>query len=157
MEIVPQLRRLGLTVAAAESCTAGYLSSLLTRTSGSSRVFLGGWIVYTPAAKRILCGLPEEEVRRVHGVSAPLAGRLAEGIRHTLHSDIGIAVVGFAGPDAPRPGDVGTGYIGLSTARRLRTEKFFITGNRNRVRVYAARRALSLLDDELRAIRQGQK
>ena len=50
----------GLTIATAESCTAGGLASRLTDRPGSSAYLLGGMVVYSNAMKTELAGVPAE-------------------------------------------------------------------------------------------------
>lgn len=87
-----------LTIATAESCTAGLLTGRLTDRAGSSEWVLGGLVVYSNAAKRDLAGVPQELLERVGAVSTEVAAALAEGARSRLGADIGVGITGIAGP-----------------------------------------------------------
>jgi nicotinamide-nucleotide amidase len=89
----------GLTIATAESCTAGGLASRLTDRPGSSAYLLGGLVVYSNAAKTSLAGVPAELIERVGAVSSEVAVALASGARERLGTDIGVGITGIAGPD----------------------------------------------------------
>src|SRR6478736_1422298 len=88
-----------LTIATAESCTAGGLASRLTDRPGSSAYLLGGLVVYSNEAKSALAGVPADLIERVGAVSPEVALALASGARERLGSDIGVGITGIAGPD----------------------------------------------------------
>ena len=90
----------GLTIATAESCTAGGLASRLTDLAGSSAYLLGGLVVYSNAMKTELAGVPAELIERVGAVSAEVALALAEGARDRVGTDLGVGITGIAGPGA---------------------------------------------------------
>lgn len=87
-----------VTIATAESCTAGLLAGRLTERAGSSEWVLGGLVVYSDAAKRDLAGVPDELLERVGAVSVNVAAALAEGARSRLGADLGVGITGIAGP-----------------------------------------------------------
>lgn len=96
------------TVAAAESATAGILSSRLAEVPGSSSTFKGGAIVYATAAKHEVAGIDPALLEEHPAVSQPVTIALARRIRELYRSDYGLAVTGVAGP-APQDGvEVGT-------------------------------------------------
>ena len=96
----------GKKIACAESCTGGLISAAITSVSGSSAVMDMSICTYAVSAKEKFIG-------------AETASAMAEGVRKTAGSDIGVSVTGVAGPtggtvDTP----VGTVYVGLSTKGR---------------------------------------
>ena len=97
----------GLTIATAESCTAGLLAARLTDRAGSSAYVLGGLVVYSNAAKHELAGVPAELIERVGAVSAEVAQALAAGARARLGTDIGVGITGIAGPGGGSAGQAG--------------------------------------------------
>ena len=94
------LREAGLTVAVAESCTGGLLGAALTAVPGASDYVLGGVIAYADAVKVELLGVSEGQLATRGAVSEEVAAAMAEGVRERLHSDVGLAVTGVAGPDS---------------------------------------------------------
>ena len=94
----------GLTIATAESCTAGLLAGRLTDRPGSSAYVLGGLVVYSNEAKHRLAGVSRELIADVGAVSAEVAVALADGARARLGTDIGVGITGVAGPDGGTPG-----------------------------------------------------
>ena len=146
------LRRRRLTLAVAESCTAGLLAARLTCVPGSSRYFRGGVLAYHDQLKRGLLGVRDLTLSGPGAVSAACAREMAEGARRSAGAEIGLAITGIAGPaggTARKP--VGLVFIGLagpgpaSAARR-----FLFPGGREAVRRRAAATALRLLWERLR-------
>ncbi|HYO39757.1 MAG TPA: competence/damage-inducible protein A [Nocardioidaceae bacterium] len=88
----------GLTIATAESCTAGLLAGRLTERAGSSGWVRGGLVVYSNEAKHDLADVPLELVERHGAVSEGVAAALADGARRRLRADVGVGITGIAGP-----------------------------------------------------------
>ena len=71
---------------------------------------------------------------------------MAAGVRRLCGADIGLAVTGIAGPDGgtdKKP--VGLVYIALSSENRAEVRELKFSGNREKIRTYAAKNALNLL------------
>lgn len=140
------LRRRGLTLALAESCTGGLVGHRITNVPGSSDYFLFGAVVYANAAKEAVLGVPGETIRRHGAVSHETAAAMAEGVRRVAGSDIGVATTGIAGPGGGTPAKpVGTVFFGLATPEGTRTERRLFTGGRGDIKEMAAQEALTLL------------
>ena len=92
------LRRRGLQVAVAESCTGGLLGAALTAMPGSSDYVLGGVIVYSDELKVALLGVTQALLRQHGAVSTQVARAMACGARERLGASIGAAITGVAGP-----------------------------------------------------------
>jgi nicotinamide-nucleotide amidase len=141
-----------LTLAAAESCTGGLLAQRLTAVPGSSRYFLGGAVVYADALKTTFADVPEELVRTEGPVSAAVASALAEGIRIKTGASVGVSITGIAGPGPGAPGPdedkpIGLVYVGISFADDAGTKvtELNLTGDRERIRLWASQHALEQL------------
>jgi nicotinamide-nucleotide amidase len=150
-----QLRESCQTLAVAESCTAGMLGMHITRVPGSSSYFMGGVLCYSDRAKIELCGVPAELIQRFGAVSAEVAEALARGVRETLHSSVGLAITGIAGPGGATPEKpVGLVYIGISDGARTESRHRVMPGDRDTVRERSAYLALSWLRRFLTSSRQ---
>lgn len=139
-----------LTVATAESCTAGLVAAMLTEVPGSSAWFLGGWVVYANRMKTAALGIPSELIAREGAVSEPVVQRMAAETLRRSSSDYALALAGVAGPEGGSPEKpVGTIWIGLgkNTAGQahVATERFLLFGDRTMVRERAAKTALNML------------
>lgn len=136
----------GLSIATAESCTAGLLAARLTERPGSSAYLRGGLVVYSNAAKHDLAGVPEQLIDTVGAVSAEVADALAAGARTRLAANIGVGITGIAGPDggsADKP--VGLVHLcvtgdGSAVARSVR-----LSGSRSDVRTRAVVIAMHMI------------
>lgn len=146
------LKNKNLTLAAAESETAGYLSYLLTKTPGSSNTFKGSFIVYSLDSKNKLFKLPEKLLKKTQGVSPEIAAYLAEKIRKKLKSSIGISIVGFAGPTAKKGKKVGTTFIAISDKEKIFVTGAVINGTRDKVRKETAKFTIEILYQYLKAL-----
>lgn len=138
------------TLVAAESCTGGLLSQRLTAVPGSSRYFLGGAVVYADRLKTEFADVPEELVDTEGPVSTPVAKAMAEGIRQRTGASVGVGITGIAGPgpgtgpDAEKP--IGLVYIALAfEGEQPRVTELNLTGDRDRIRLWACQHALELL------------
>jgi nicotinamide-nucleotide amidase len=140
----------GLTLATAESCTAGGLASRLTDRPGSSAYLLGGLVVYSNEAKTALAGVPAELIERVGAVSSEVALALASGARERLGSDIGVGITGIAGPDggtADKP--VGLVYLCAIGPDGTLPRRVIVPGSRADVRSRSVIIALHMLRELL--------
>jgi PncC family amidohydrolase len=142
--LVKGLSALSLTVAVAESCTAGLVADLLAQVPGASRVFWGSFVSYTPAAKAAMLGVDGELIRRRGAVSRETALAMAEGALKRSGADMAVAVTGLAGPLGDGSGTpVGTVWIASAVrGEDSRASVFHYAGSRNETRYSAALDAL---------------
>ena len=112
--LIGTVREKGVMIAAAESCTGGLLSSLLTSKPGSSDYFLGSVVSYDPSVKKGVLGVKGETVERYGVVSDECALEMADGVRRITMADYSVSVTGVAGPDESEGKKVGTVSFGFS-------------------------------------------
>jgi nicotinamide-nucleotide amidase len=96
------LRAPRLTLAAAESLTAGQVQARIASVSGSSAYFLGGITAYTLEQKVRHLGVNRETAGPVDCVSAQVAEEMAAGAIRLFGSDLAAATTGYAEPNAAR-------------------------------------------------------
>ncbi|MFC4430609.1 CinA family protein [Citricoccus alkalitolerans] len=150
--VVQLLIHRDLTIATAESLTAGLLAATLAEVPGASGTLQGGVVAYQNHVKERLLGVDPSLLARVGAVDAEVARQMAEGARHVTGSDVGISTTGVAGPDAHQGKPVGTVYVGLAgmpghaepEAVLLRLE-----GNREAIRRGTVRRGLQMVQARL--------
>ena len=146
--VVKLLKDKNLTVATAESCTAGYISKRITDISGASQVFHFGVSTYSNESKARELFVPMQLINKYGAVSSPVAACMAKGIRKKSGADIGISITGIAGPksdDTNKP--VGLSYIGLSDKNGeyvLKSQKSSLK-DREYIRYTSASEALNFL------------
>ncbi len=141
-----RLRQLGLTVAVAESCTGGLVSSLITDVAGSSDYFVGGAVTYANSAKEGILGVDPLTLATQGAVSPEVAQAMARQVRRLFGADIGLAVTGIAGPGGGTPEKpVGLTYIHLSAADEEWGERHVWQGDRLANKQQSAAAVLALL------------
>jgi nicotinamide-nucleotide amidase len=141
-----RLATAGLTIAFAESCTAGLLASTLTDVAGSSVYVLGGVVSYSNEAKTHVLGVPKNTLASHGAVSAETAAAMAAGARTLFNSDLAVAVTGIAGPGGGTPEKpVGLVYLHLAGADAGWGEQHFWPYDRIGNKLASVEAALSML------------
>ncbi len=136
----------GKTLSAAESCTGGMISSLITSVSGSSEYYLGSVTSYANSVKNGVLGVPMEIIEKHGAVSSETVAAMAEGVRKLTGSDFSVATSGIAGPGGgsdTKP--VGLVWIGVSSGKGTETFSMTFKNDRKRNIERFASSALNLL------------
>jgi nicotinamide-nucleotide amidase len=134
------------TISAAESCTGGLLAQRLTSIAGSSSYFLGGAVCYSNEMKTAWANVPAELIQTKGAVSTEVAIALADGIRRSVGSTVGVGITGIAGPGGgsdEKP--VGTVHIALSHAGGVKERGVRFPGDREAIRWHASQLALDMV------------
>ncbi|MES9874805.1 MAG: nicotinamide-nucleotide amidase [Candidatus Sedimenticola sp. PURPLELP] len=135
----------GLVMAAAESCTGGWIAKAMTDIAGSSGCFDRGFVTYSNEAKQEMLGVTRSTLEKHGAVSEETVGEMVRGALVNSRASVAVAVSGIAGPGggtAEKP--VGTvcfawGLEGGVSA--VATHQF--TGDREAVRRQAVISALN--------------
>jgi CDP-diacylglycerol--glycerol-3-phosphate 3-phosphatidyltransferase len=156
-ELGEVLRRGGMTVSVAESCTGGLVGALITDQPGSSAYFLGGVIAYADEVKRDQLGVPAALLKRVGAVSREVAEAMAAGARSRFGSTLSVGVTGIAGPDADGSGKpVGLTYVAVASPGGVSSHEYTFDGDRWFNRRQAATRAIRLLTEAARVVERSR-
>ena len=140
----------GKTLSAAESCTGGTISALLTSVSGSSAYYLGSVTSYANEIKMNVLGVPEEIISQHGAVSSECVAAMAEGVRRLTGSDYSVATSGIAGPGGgSEEKPVGLVWIGVSSDKGTETFKMLFRSDRKRNIERFASSALNKLREKL--------
>lgn len=134
----------GLTVATAESLTAGLLAATIAEVPGASAMLRGGLIVYATDLKETLAGVPWETLAQFGAVSPETAAALGLGAADRCGAEIGIGLTGVAGPDRQEGHPPGTVFLGLSRNMSVTVHKLSVNGDRARIRAAATLAGLDL-------------
>ncbi|HVX74566.1 MAG TPA: CinA family protein [Bradyrhizobium sp.] len=114
-QIAAKLMQRKQTIAVAESSTGGLISASLLAVPGASAYFLGGAVVYTKGARRLLMDISDEAMKGLRPSSEPYARLLADQVRQRFSADWGLSETGATGPTGNRYGDAaGHSCIGIS-------------------------------------------
>ncbi len=140
------LKDRGLKIAVAESCTGGNLANRITNVSGSSEYFERGVVSYSNAAKVEILKVNEDTILEHGAVSLQVARQMAEGIKSTSGTDIGISLTGIMGPTgASIDKPIGLVYIGLCDDKVCTAKKFLFGDDRILNKQRASQTALDML------------
>lgn len=150
--VVKLLKERGKTVAFAESCTGGLLSSMIVNVPGASEVFVGGVVAYDNEVKKKILGVREETLEKFGAASEVCVREMCEGLKKLMGADICLAISGIAGPTGGSPEKpVGTVFIDLFE-KEHKTVKYHFSGDRNMIRTRSAMTSLELLRRYLKGV-----
>ena len=139
------LRGTGKTLSAAESCTGGMISHMITTVPGSSEYYLGSVTSYVIAVKEKVLGVPSETIQANGVVSSEVAAAMAEGVRRLTGSTYAVSTTGLAGPGGDGHNPEGTVWIGVTGPHGTLTRRFCYHNDRKRNIERFAATALDLL------------
>ena len=115
--VIKTAKQSGLTVATAESCTAGAVAQALAAAPGASEHFQGGFVTYTKDMKSRTLGVSKSLMEAKSAVCAEVAEAMAKGALERSGADAAVAVTGVAGPDPDEDGNpVGLIFCCTATA-----------------------------------------
>ena len=127
------LLKAGRTLSAAESCTGGMISHLITSVAGSSQYYLGSVTSYANSVKENVLGVPGEIIDKYGAVSSECVAKMAEGVKKITGSDYSVATSGIAGPGGGTP-DKPVGLVWIGVCSPTCTETFSIVYKNDRKR-----------------------
>ena len=142
------MKRHGLTLATAESCTASLIASQLAEVPGAGALLECAFVVYSPEAKRHCLGVPAEVLARYNLTSTEVASAMARGVAERAQASVIVANTGVAdgGADGVPAGTQCYAWLlrspqdGTDSMLFVETRQF--SGGRNAVRCFAAEYAL---------------
>ena len=122
-----------LTLATAESCTAGNIAAIITAIPGSSRFYKGGIVAYNNDVKINLLGVSPQTLEEKGAVSEEAVIEMVKGAMKSMNSDCAVATSGVAGPTGGTPENpVGSVWIAAGMKDKIITLK--VTGDEGRKR-----------------------
>jgi len=146
------LRKKGLTLATAESCTGGLVAKRITDLPGSSDVFRQGWVVYSNDSKKSCLGVSSKMIEKYGAASSQVARQMALGALKRSHAQVAVALTGIAGPGGgTEKKPVGLVYYGLAwrfqeaDPVQLYTTDTCVPSTREVVRLFSSHYALDLI------------
>src|SRR5690348_9119628 len=92
------LKAQGISMAAAESCTGGWIGQAMTMVPGSSNWFERGFVTYTNESKQEMLGVSAETLKKWGAVSEQTVQEMATGALLASRAQLSVAVSGVAGP-----------------------------------------------------------
>ncbi len=140
----------GQSIAIAESCTGGAISSKFTAMAGASGYFMSGITTYSNESKVEFLGVRAETLEAYGAVSEQVACEMAEGARVRSNADFAVSTTGIAGPSGgsvEKP--VGTVWIGVSSKDRTFAVLKNCGTDRSQIIARATAEAITLLKSEI--------
>ena len=153
-EINEMMWRNHKTLATAESCTAGRVSSVITAVPGSSNYYKGGLVCYSDEIKTELLKVDADVIAEKTPVCEEVVRQMVIGANELFHTDYAVAISGFAGPGGPDGGRsgviVGTIWIAVGTKDDVVTTMIEEDNGRDKNLASATTVAMHLLRDYLK-------
>jgi nicotinamide-nucleotide amidase len=143
--VLALMRKRGLKLTLAESCTGGLIAHRLTNVPGASEVLERCYVVYSEEAK-VELGVDRSLIDRHGVVSAQVAEAMAARAASRVPGSVGLSTTGVAGPTGGSEEiPVGTVFIGLSSQEGTWSQRFRFRGGRGNVKTLASTVALDWL------------
>lgn len=141
----------GVSIAVAESCTAGLIASKLTTLPGSSSYFNGGVVAYQNEIKTKILGVSQSIIDEKTEVSVEVVNQMAKSVLEKFDANFAIATTGYAGPSGgTNKNPIGTVFIAIASVVGVVVNRFVFLGDRQSVVNQASESALSLLYNEIK-------
>ncbi len=119
------LKKRGMTVASAESCTGGSIAALITSIPGSSDYFKGSVVAYSNEIKHNLLKVSMKSLMTYGAVSKAVVEEMAKGCLRLVKTDFAVATSGIAGPGGgTKEKPVGTTWISVASKERIFSQKY---------------------------------
>ena len=146
-KIVGLLRKKGLKLSVAESCTGGMLSSAITSVNGSSKVFKLGLVTYSNNSKNHLLRVPKQIIRRYGAVSVQCCFSMVNNLYKISKSNVAVSITGIAGPSGgTKQKPVGLVYVGIKRGNKVKVNRYlFKNKGRFNIQRAAVKKALELI------------
>ncbi|MCE7039087.1 CinA family protein [Dyadobacter sp. CY312] len=151
IECSKTLRELGLTIAFAESATAGRIASEFSLTEHSGSILKGGLVCYDAEVKTDVLGIDPVFIQGCTAESKEVTQKLATRLRNLIRSDIQVGVTGLTTPGGSETKEkpVGTIFIHFLVRDRSIAVREVFYGFPEEIVLSAADLAASTLIKEL--------
>lgn len=102
--LAEQCLKHGYKIAAAESCTGGWLAHAIVSKAGSSQWFEGSIVSYSDAAKTAWLDIPSQVIAEHGAVSETVARLMVKGVLASSQATHAVSITGYAGPEGEHIG-----------------------------------------------------
>ena len=140
------LKQRNKTLGTAESCTGGYIASLITSVAGSSEYYKGSVVSYANEIKTNLLGVRPGTLMNTGAVSKETVTEMVKGALEKLNVDFVVATSGIMGPGGgTEQKPVGTVWIGVGNGDKIATLNLNLRFDRERNIAITSLNALNFL------------
>lgn len=123
-QLVQKLQSQQLTVAFAESCTAGMLASEFVKGKGTGSVLLGSIVTYNETVKQTMLGVKKKTLELYTAESQQVTNEMVMGLHNLLKADFSVAVTGLTNSGASEHDDKPVGTVFFSIYYKGRIDEF---------------------------------
>lgn len=134
-----------LRLSLAESCTAGFISSLIIQLPGASDFFDSAVVCYSPISKEKFLGVKKSILKRYGAVSEQTAKVMAKGVRLKAKTDFALSITGNLGPKPIEDKKAGLVFMAVSFEGGIESKGMMFEGSRDEIKVSASAAALEFL------------
>jgi len=131
-KILNKLLSKEISISTAESCTGGLLAYSFTKNKDASKVFMGGYIVYSNKLKINDLNVKKINLKKYGAVSPEIAKEMTKGLYLKNKTQICIATTGIAGPGGNNK-PIGLVYIGIRFHGEIKIIKKNFQGTRMQI------------------------
>ena len=129
--VINKIRKSGLTISFAESCSGGNIAAEVIKISGVSDIFMGGVVTYSDEAKIDILNVTKEEIKKFGVVSENIAFLMAKNSKELFKTSLSLATTGNVGPlSSNNRSKVGEIYICLIFQEKVFHKKFNLKSTR---------------------------
>lgn len=134
-ELVAILNKKKLSVAFAESVTAGYVGCQFSKGLKVSEVYKGSIVAYQEVIKSQLLGVSKRTLEKYTAESQEVTNEMALGIQNLYNVDIAVAVTGLANPGGSESPSkpVGTVFITILYSDKRYEFRELFSGDREEI------------------------
>ena len=123
-----------ITLAIAESCTGGLISSKVTSIAGVSKIYKLGIVCYSNESKISILKIDKSNIKKYGAVSSEIALLMVKKLYKITKCKICISTTGIAGPHGgSKQKPVGLVFIGIKYKNNFFVFKKYYNGNRKKI------------------------
>jgi len=134
-----------LRLSLAESCTAGFVSSLIAHLPGASDFFDSAIVCYSRESKEKMLGVKKSILKKYGTVSEETARAMAENMRLKTKTDFALSITGNLGPEPIEDKKTGLVFLAVSFDGGVESKGMMFEGSREEIKLAAAIAALEYL------------
>lgn len=129
--VINKIRKSGLTISFAESCSGGNIAAEVVKIIGVSDIFKGGVVTYSDQAKIDILKITKQEIQKFGVVSENIAFLMAKNSKELFKTSLSLATTGNVGPlCSNNRSKVGEIYICLILHEKVFHKKLDLKSNR---------------------------
>ena len=129
--VINKIRKSGLTISFAESCSGGNIAAEVIKISGVSDIFKGGVVTYSDQSKIDILKVSKHEIQKFGVVSENIAFLMAKNSKELFKTSLSLATTGNVGPSSSdNRSKVGEIYICLIFHEKVLHKKLNLKSGR---------------------------